>query len=168
MGLFNRGDHPTVRFQMREDLISFGDDYWIEDHDGHKAFRVDGKALRIRDTWRLEDASGNEVATIRERKLIVRDSMTIEVRGKKAVVKKKLVSIRDKFHIEMGDGPDLEAHGDIVDHEYKIDRDGDKVAECSKKWFRMRDTYGIEVDASVDPALIIAITVAIDALSHND
>ena len=44
---------------------------------------------------------------------------------------------------------------------------GDKVAEVSKKWFRVRDTYGVEIDADVDPALILSITVAIDSLSDH-
>ena len=57
MGLFNRGkDEQHQKFQMREKLISIGDDYWIEDDDGDKVFKVNGKALRVRDTWELEDA----------------------------------------------------------------------------------------------------------------
>ncbi len=169
MGLLrNRGggdDH--VRYRMREKLISIGDDYWVEDADGNKAYKVDGKAARIRDTWKLKDASGNEVATIRERKLSVRDAITIELGDRKLVVKKALVGIRDRFHIDVEDGPDMKAHGNIVDHEYEIERDGDTVAEVSKKWFRIRDSYGVEIDRGVDPALILAITVAIDALSHD-
>ena len=169
MGLLrNRGGgDDRVRYQMQEKLISIGDDYWVEDADGNKAYKVDGKAARIRDTWRLDDASGNEVATIRERKLSVRDTITIELGDRKAVVKKALVGIRDRFHIDVDDGPDMKAHGNIVDHEYEIERDGDKVAEVSKKWFRVRDTYGVEI---YDPSLttmVLAITVAVDALSHD-
>src|SRR5437764_3093281 len=37
-------------------------------------------------------------------------------------------------------GEDMEAKGNVVDHEYKIERGGDKVAEVSKRWFRIRDT----------------------------
>jgi uncharacterized protein YxjI len=169
MGLLrNRGgDDERVRYQMREKLISIGDDYWVEDADGNKAYKVDGKAARIRDTWKLEDASGNEVATIRERKLSVRDAITIEVGGRKIVVKKAIVGIRDRFHIDVDDGPDMKAHGNIVDHEYEIEQDGDSVAEVSKKWFRIRDSYGVAIDADADPVVILAITVAIDALSHD-
>ena len=169
MGLLrNRGgDDERVRYQMREKLISIGDDYWVEDADGNKAYKVDGKAARIRDTWKLDDASGNEVATIRERKLSVRDAITIEVGGRKIVVKKAIVGIRDRFHIDVDDGPDMKAHGNIVDHEYEIEQDGDTVAEVSKKWFRIRDSYGVAIDADADPVLILAITVAIDALSHD-
>ena len=156
-----------VRYQMREKLISIGDDYWVEDADGNKAYKVDGKAARIRDTWKLEDASGNDVATIRERKLSVRDAITIELGDRKVVVKKALVGIRDRFHIDVDDGPDMKAHGNIVDHEYEIEQDGDTIAEVSKKWFRIRDSYGVEIDAGADPVLVLSITVAIDALAHD-
>ena len=50
---------------MRQRLLSIGDDYWIEDEQGQRAFPVDGKALRVRQTFVLEDADGHEVAKIR-------------------------------------------------------------------------------------------------------
>ena len=50
----------------------------------------------------------------------------------------------------------MKVHGNIVDHEYEIERDGDKIAEISKKWFRVRDTYGVEVRRRRDPVLILA------------
>jgi uncharacterized protein YxjI len=167
MGLLQRNSANVVRFQMREKLFSIGDDYWIEDDSGNKAFKVDGKALRIRDTWVLEDASGQEVATIKERKFSVRDAIKIEMDGNEATVKKAFVGIRERYHIELDHGEDLKAHGNIVDHEYEIEQDGDKVAEISKKWFRVRDTYGVEIKGDVNPALILAITVAIDAFAHD-
>jgi uncharacterized protein YxjI len=33
--------------------------------------------------------------------------------------------------------------------------------------FRLRDTYGVEVRAGEDPVLVLAITVAIDALARD-
>ena len=42
-----------------------------------------------------------------------------------ATVHKALVGIRDRFKIDVEDGEDLKAHGNIVDHEYEIERDGD-------------------------------------------
>lgn len=165
MGLLGKGKR---KYQMRQDLLSFGDDFWIEDDGGNKAFRVDGAALRLRDHFSLVDASGTEVATIKERKL-GRDKMVIELAGgRKVTVKKALIGVRDRFSIDVEDGRDLHAHGNLVDHEYEIEKDGPggKVAEVSKKWFRVRDTYGVEMDADQDPAMILAITVAIDALNR--
>ena len=150
-GVLRRGRAATrCRFQMREKMIAIGDDYWIEDESGNKVFKVNGKAVRVRDTWVLEDAGGNEVAEIQEKKLCVRDKIKIELGGREATVKKALVGIRDRFHVEVDGGEDLKVHGNIVDHEYEIERDGDKIAEISKKWFRVRDTYGVEVDDEAD------------------
>lgn len=171
MGLFRDrgGDDESTRrkYQMREKLMSIGDDYWIEDESGNKAFKVDGKAARLRDTWVLEDAQGNEVATIREKKLSVRDAIKIEFDGRDATVKKAMVGIRDRFHVEVEDGEDLKVHGNIVDHEYKIERDGDEIAEVSKKWFRVRETYGVDVADGADAVLVLAVTVAVDSLARG-
>jgi uncharacterized protein YxjI len=170
MGFLRRDRHddePAMRFQMRERMISVGDDYWIEDGSGDRVFKVDGKALRVRDTWVLEDRAGNEVATIREKKLTIRDKIRIEFPGGgEATVRKAMMGIRDRFHVDVAGG-DLKVHGNIVDHEYDIERDGDKIAEVSKKWFRVRDTYGVEVHDPQEVVLLLAVTVALDAMSHD-
>jgi uncharacterized protein YxjI len=154
---------------MREKLFSIGDDFWIETEGGDKAFKVNGKAFRMRDTFVLESPSGEELFTIQEKKLSVRDKMAIERNGDTvATIKKALVTpLRDRYSIEVANGPDLEAKGNIVDHEYEFERDGDKVAEVSKRWFRVRDTYGVEVAADQDDALILACTVCIDQMSRG-
>ena len=153
---------------MREKLFAIGDDYWIETDGGERAFKVNGKAMRFRDTLVIESPSGEELFTIQEKKLSVRDKMEIE-RGRRtaATVKKALIGIRDRYSIEVEDGDDLSAKGNVVDHEYEIERDGDKVAEVSKRWFRVRDTYGIEVAPGQDDALILAVAVCIDQMSHD-
>ena len=43
---------------MQEKLLSIGDDYWIDDEDENHAFRVNGKAMRVRQTFILEDPGG--------------------------------------------------------------------------------------------------------------
>jgi uncharacterized protein YxjI len=167
MGLLrNRGDDGGTHYRMREKMFSIGDDFWIETDDERRAFKVNGKALRVRDTLVLEAPSGDELYTIQEKKLSVRDRMEIERDGRTvATVKKALVSpLRDRYAIDVEGGDDMEAKGNVVDHEYNIERGGDKVAEVSKRWFRVRDTYGIEVAPGQDDALILAVTVCIDQM----
>jgi uncharacterized protein YxjI len=171
MGFLRRDDDAGggERFLMREKLLSIGDDFWIENDSGERAYKVDGKAFRVRQTFVLEDRSGREVARIQERKLSVRGKVAIERGGDTAAtVHKALVGIRDRFAIDVAHGADMRAHGNIVDHEYEIERDGETVAKISKKWFRVRDSYGVDVAADEDVALILAITVAIDSLTTRD
>src|SRR5437763_16788278 len=136
MGFLRHHDKPAgERFVMREKLLAIGDDFWIENDQGERAYRVDGKALRLRQTFVLEDASGDEVARIQERKLSIRDKIVIERGGDTAAtVHKALIGIRDRFAIDIEHGTDMKARGNVVDHEYEIERDGDTVPTISKKW----------------------------------
>jgi uncharacterized protein YxjI len=166
--LRDRGGPEGTRYMMREKMFSIGDDFWIETEGGDRAFKVDGKALRIRETLVVESPSGEELFTIQEKKLSVRDKMEVERGGTTvATIKKALVGIRDRYSIEVEGGGDLSAKGNVVDHEYKIERDGDKVAEVSKRWLRVRDTYGIEVAPGEDDALILAVTICIDRMGSG-
>ena len=56
-----------TRYQMREQVFAIGDDFWVETDGGERAFKVNGKALRLRKTLVIEDRSGEELFTVRER-----------------------------------------------------------------------------------------------------
>ena len=163
------GGGGTNRYQMREKMVSIGDDFWIENGQGQRAYKVDGKALRVRNTLKFEDARGHELCSIQERMLRVKDTMEVEgPNGEQvATVKKALISpVRDRFTVKIKGGPDLEVKGNILDHEYTIGEGRSKVAEVSRKWFRVRDTYGVEIDPGQEDILILAVTVCIDQMAH--
>ena len=157
------------RYQMRQKLVSIGDDYWIENEAGDRVFRVDGKAMRLRNTLDLEDTEGNKLCRIQTRVLHIRDSMAIEdPDGERlALVHKALVSpLRERWKVDLAGDAEWKVQGNVVDHEYEIEADGRKVAEVSKKWFRVRDTYGVEIDPAQNPVLVVAVTVAVDTMTH--
>jgi uncharacterized protein YxjI len=160
---------PARRYQMREKLIAIGDDYWIETADGQRAFKVDGKALRLRKTLHFEDAHGRVLYQIQQRLMRVRDTMAIERDGETiATVRKALVRVlRDRFTIELAAGTELAAQGHVLDHEYEISQDGHQVAKVSKQWLRIRDTYTVDVEPGQDDALILAITVCLDQMAQE-
>jgi len=165
---FGRGSTAT-RYQMRQKILSIGDDYWIEDAEGQRVYRVDGKALRLRDTLDLEDAGGAKLCRVQTRVMHIRDTMDIDGPDgdRIARVHKALITpLRERWKVDVDSGPDMEIHGNIVDHEYEIEADDRKIAEVSKKWFRVRDTYGVEISPDQDPVLILAVTIAIDSMAH--
>jgi uncharacterized protein YxjI len=158
-------------YLIRKRLIALGDDFWVEDDEGRRVFHVDGKALRLRKTFVIETPEGEELAKVQERKLRLRRTMTIERQGTEvATVRKALVTpLRDRFTIELEAGGVLEAQGDLLDHEFTIAReDGVPVAEVSKRWFTLRDSYGLSVRPDQDPVLALAIAVSIDAMESDD
>jgi uncharacterized protein YxjI len=93
--------------------------------------------------------------------------MKVEMGDRSATVHKAMVGIRDRYKIDVDGGPGMSAHGNVVDHEYKIEQDGDTVATVSKSWFRVRDTYGVEIAPDQDDALILAVTVCMDSMARG-
>lgn len=160
------GEH---RYQMREKLVSIGDDFWIENGRGQRVFKVDGKALRVRETLKIRNAQGQEVAEIQEKLLTIRDTMDIARNGQTiATVKKALVTpLRGRFSVKLAGGADMDIQGNILGHEYKIEQGGREVAEVSRRWFRIRDTYGVDIQPGQDDALILAITVVVDQMTSD-
>ena len=167
----NRNDDgpPPNVFQMREKMISIGDDFWIENGAGQRAYKVNGKALRVRETLVIEDVAGEEVATIKEKMMSVHEEMTIERGGQRvATVKKALFTpLRERFDVECENGVKYEVKGKITDHSYEFERDGQQVAGVSKKWFAVRDTYGVEVGPNEDVPIVLAATIALDQMTHD-
>jgi uncharacterized protein YxjI len=167
-----RRDGPEVtRYQMRQRMISIGDDYVIENDRGQRVFKLDGKALRVRKTIVFEDMDGRELCKIQERMLRVKDSMEIEDPGghRMALVQKAMITpVRERWSVKVEGAPDLRVQGNIVDHEYAIEREGQRVAEVSKRWFRVRDTYGVEVAPGENDILVLATAAVIDTMAHPD
>jgi uncharacterized protein YxjI len=158
-------------YRMRQELVSIGDDYWIENDRGERVYKVDGKALRLRKTLIFQDPQGAELVKIQERMLHVRDTMEIEDRdgNRVATVKKALITpLRERWAVKVADGRDLEVKGNILDHEYTIEDGRTKAAEVSKKWFRVADTYGVEVAPGQDPVVILAVTAVLDTMVHPE
>jgi uncharacterized protein YxjI len=156
---------------MRQKLVSFGDDFWIENERGQKVYKADGKMVRGRDTLFFEDRNGRELCKIQTKMARAKDSMEIEdPHGRRlAMVKKAIISpVRDRWTVKISDGPDLDVQGNILDHEYDIGEGRDKIAEVSKKWFRIRDTYGVQIEPGQNDVILLAVTVAIDMMAHED
>jgi uncharacterized protein YxjI len=167
---FGAGGSATT-YQLKERLVSFGDDYWIENQDGDRVLRVDGKMLRARKTLDIEDPQGTKLCRIQTRVMHIRDTMVIERPDgeEMAKVHKSLINpLRDHWKVDLAGGTQMEVHGNIIDHEYDLEIDGRKLAEVSKKWFRVRDTYGVQVAPEVDTLVVLAAAVALDIMNHDE
>lgn len=163
----------TGMYVIRERLFDVGDDFDITDDSGHRAFHVDGKALSLRDRLVIEDPGGREVASVRRQLVALRRTYRIEIAGQKAAeVRKKLFTpFRDSYTIDVPGPDDLTMHGDLLDHEYEIERAGRRVARVSKRWLRIRDTYAVDIEDGVDDAdvlLVLAAVLAVDLARAAD
>ncbi|EPH44963.1 LURP-one-related family protein [Streptomyces aurantiacus] len=161
-----------MRLLVRDRLFGIGDDYWIEDDQGRKVFFVDGKAMRLRETFELKDMQGRVLIDIRAKMLALRDTMLIEREGEPlATVKRKRLSLlRNHYRVALADGStELDVSGKILDREFAIEYEGELLADISRRWFRVRDTYGLQiVREDVDPALLLAVTICVIRLAEKE
>ena len=163
-----KNDGPD-RYKMRENLISIGDDYWIETQRGRRAYHIDGKALRIRNTLKFQDAAGRDMYEIQTKLIPLKQTMAVTKGNHEvAVVKKAFITpLRDRLTANMAGGADIDIHGNLLAHEYVMERRGKRVAEVSKKWLAIADAYTVEVAGGEDDALILALCVVVEQICHD-
>jgi uncharacterized protein YxjI len=159
-----------MRYVMKQKLFSLGDDFIIKDDQGQDVFFVDGKVFSLGGKLSFQDMAGNELAFISQKFLSWGPTYGV-YRGSQlaAVVKKSLFTfLHCKFTVDVPGPNDWEAEGGFLDHEYSFARGGPAVANVSKRWLSLTDTYGVEVADGEDDILILASTVVIDMACHGD
>jgi uncharacterized protein YxjI len=156
-----------MRYVMKPKLLSLRDSYTVANEAGEDVFVVQGKAFALRNELSFRDLNGKELAFIQEklswgpRYEIYRDDALY------ATVKKELTFFKPSLSVHLATGDDLEARGDLSNHEYTISRPDRPIAWISKAWFKLSDTYGVEVGEGQDPILILAITAVIDLVCNR-
>lgn len=158
-----------MKYRMKQDWIAMGDDFTITDETGRVVAKVDGKVFSIGNKLVFEDASGREMGMVREQLISLRPSYEIVRNGQVlAVVKKDFFTLlRCSFTVDVPGPNDLEAQGNLLEHEYEFTRQGRVVAKVSKAWFSFTDSYGIDVAPDEDAFLIVASAVVIDVCCHS-
>lgn len=160
-----------MKFLVRDKLFAIGDDYWIEDENGRHALLVDGKALRLRDTLEIKDPTGRVLITLKEKMLSWRDAMTLERDGQPlaTVRKKRLSLIRNHYRVTLNEGTELDVSGRVLDREFAVEYDGELLAHISRKFFRMRETYAVNVvREDADVPLLIAVAVCVIRMAEKE
>lgn len=157
-------------YLIRERFLGLGDDFHITDEDGRQVLHVDGKALSLRDRLVLTDPGGREVAEVTRKLVALRPSYRITIAGRPAAeVRRHLFTpFRERFTIDVPGPDDLEVTGDLLNHEFAVERHGQRVATATRKLFRLRDTYAVDIVDGEDELLVLAVVLAVDLAQQRD
>ena len=159
-----------MRYLVRERLFHIKDDFWVTDESGNQVFFVNARFLSLHHTLVLEDARGHKLASIKHKLLTFTDKMEIDHDGTVAATVHRAVfsPLHHRAVIELAGGDRWEAVGNIIDKDFEI-RDRHRVlARISRRWFRIRDTYGVEAAPGENDALMICIAVCLDRIHHDE
>ena len=158
-----------MRYVMKQKLFSWGDDFYIRDEYGRDVFFVDGKALTLLSKLSFQDLQKRELAFIKQRFALAPTYEIYKMGQLFAVIEKELFTFfHAVFKVDVPGPYDYEAKGDFLAHEYVFIRNGYTVATVSKQWFSWTDTYGVDIYDQEDHILILASTVVIDMVCHDD
>lgn len=159
-----------MKYVLKQKLFSIGDDFNILDENNDKIYKIDGKLLTIGEKFYFEDKKGNKIFKIKKKLIRFTDTYHIE-KDKKvyAKISKDMFTIfGEKFELETPYG-DIKIKGNIIDYDFSFYFEKRKVATVSKKLVSIRDKYTIDIDESFpDHPLILACTMVIDMICHND
>ncbi len=159
-----------MRYMMKQRLFSWGDDFYVKDESGQDRFYVDGKVFSLGNQLSFQDLPGQEVCFIKQVILSWSPSYEIYKSGQLwATVQKELFTFFNcRFEVDGGSQNHLEAAGDFLDHQYTFTRGSQPIAQVSKEWFALSDTYGVDIAENEDDVLFLASTVVIDMACHPD
>jgi uncharacterized protein YxjI len=159
-----------MRYLMKQKIFSLADRYAIRNEADQVLYYVEGQLFTIGHKLSFQDASGNELLFLRQK--VFSAGARYEIfRGEEHVAsihKELFTFFHCTFDIHVDAQGDLVAEGNLSDHEYTISRAGAPVAQISKQWFTLADTYGVETDDREDQVLLLATTVVIDLCCHEN
>ena len=162
-------DSTWTRYKLQKELFSLDEDFWVENEKGEQLYKADSQATTLRETFVLANKDGEELLAIEAKLLAARPTMQVKRQGKVfATVSKKLLSLlHQHYTIQVEGGATFEAEGKISKHEYEVRSNDAVVAQISKEWFAVRDSYGVAVAPGQDDLLMIASAIAIEELSSD-
>ena len=151
-------------YVIREQLLHLAEDSDITDEAGQPVLHVDGKVLSLHNLLILRDPSGREAARVHRKLAALRPTYEITIDGKNAAeVREHLFTpMRKRFTIDIPGASPMEMTGDLLSHEFTIQRDGQTTATVSKRWLSVTASYAVDVAPGENDLLILASVLALD------
>lgn len=157
-----------MRYQIRQKIFSFGDNFVIRGENEEPRFIIKGKVLSFGDKLSLQDLNENELFYIEQKVFTFLPEYHIFQNGTEvAMVKKEFTFFKPRFIIDSQYG-NYEMEGDIFGYDFQITKGGRTVAYVSKKWFSFSDTYGVDIDDYENQAFLLSLVIVIDQVIHDE
>ncbi|WP_438296195.1 LURP-one-related/scramblase family protein [Streptomyces sp. HUAS TT7] len=153
-----------MRYLVRDRMLAFHEEAWIETEQRQKLYKVNRKLLRLRTTFHFVDTHGDQVASIVKKTVSLHHTILIRHDGKAVgrISKRRFRLFGDRFKVSLRDGRRLKVVGNFWDREFDIQHAGTTLAHVSRRWFSIRDAYAVDVLSEQDSTLLIILAVCVD------
>lgn len=158
-----------MRYQVKQKLVSVGDDFKILNENGQDAFFVDGYGFSFGNKLSFQSMAKQELLMIRQSLFTFLPCYKFSANKKViATVKKQLIAFRPTFILNI-----LSAHrqikivGKLMENEYLFLDGSQTIATVSKKWFRAADTYAVDIKTAGMDEILLAAAIVVDLICHD-
>lgn len=158
-----------MKLYMKQKMFSFKQDFNIVDANEKPVYKIDGELIAIgRKLHVIDLATNTEVAFVKQKVLTLLPQVDVFVGGDLVTsIKKRLTLFKHGYDVSnLG----WTIKGDIIGHDYQVyDAEGDLIAQITKKYFAMSDTFEFNINSEeINPVYVIAVALAIDAVMDNN
>lgn len=153
-----------MRILMRQRLLSILDHYDVCDEAGQKLFQVNGK-IALAPELRIRNAAGEEIAHMKFEMFHLMPHYNFYENGEKIDrMVKKITLFRPRYELEEAGWT---VQGNFLDHEYQVtDDEGREIANISKAYLKVRDTYAIDVPDARNVLRVLMVALIVDSVQH--
>lgn len=156
-----------VKFIIKQKLFSITDKYIIENEYGEKMYKAQKTLMSMYKKIKIYDMDDRELVYIKEKFMKVLPTYLIYMNGNHVATMKEDISIlKPKFTVESIIG-DYEVKGDILEHNFIIEKEGKIAASVKKHLPSIRDSYEVNIEEGNSQSIILAMIIIIDDVIHN-
>ena len=151
-----------MKLYLKQKVFSWKDKGTVKNEYGEDVYTIEGEVISFGKKLHIRDASGTEVAFVRQKVMSLLPRFFVEVGGREvAEIVKKLSFLKPKYVVN-GLGWDI--IGDFFAHDYEVVKNGQALISIHKKWMTWGDTFEIDIAPGTDAVVALAVVLAIDAV----
>ena len=154
-----------MKLYMKQKVLSWGDKFTVTDESGEVLYTVEGEVPSFGHKLHIYDHRHEEVAFIHQKLLSLKARFFVTMNGQEAAeVEREITLLHPKYVVK---GPDWQVTGDVIGHDYTMEKDGRTVASVHWKWMSWGDSYELDIADAADEILALAVVLTIDAVNFD-
>ena len=153
-----------MKLYIKQKVFSWRDRFAVKDEAQNDRWFAQGEIFTLGRKLHVYDASGFEVAFIRQKLLSLLPRYYIELGGKEYEFVKELTLIKPKYSIR---NLDWTVDGNFWEHEYSVTDGQGYVMRISKAWLSWGDFYELDIIDEQNEQLCLCVALAIDCITAD-
>ena len=150
-----------MKLYIKQKVFSWRDRFLVKDEVGNDRYAAEGKFFTWGKKLHIYNATGREVAFVRQKVMSLMPRFFVEVGGREICeIVKEFTIVKQSYRIA---GLPWHLSGDIWAHEYSLDdASGSQVMRMSKKWFTWGDSYELDIADAQNELACLCVALAVD------